>query len=163
MKSKMGAALLSVGAAAMMIGAPTVAVAAPPPPPIDFGSLFEGGPQGPQGPQNPGRPDARNGVASMSVSVTKRFGKQLGPDLYDTSFTPWVKWSARNRANAEVKGKNCQVEITFPGTTKPTYQSAACQGQVGVGDRFWKKPGRYSIVVVDRVSGARASQSFRIE
>ncbi|MFT4199963.1 MAG: hypothetical protein QM634_04450 [Gordonia sp. (in: high G+C Gram-positive bacteria)] len=95
--------------------------------------------------------------------MTKRFGEQHGPDLYNTGFTPWVKWSARDRSNAEVKGQNCQIEIQFPGTTKATYKSAACQGEVGVGDRIYRKPGAYTISVVDRVSGASGSKSFRIE
>lgn len=155
------AALVSAAAATTLAVAPALAAPAPP---IDFGSLNDYAPQGPQAPQgNPGKPNARNGVASITLEVTKRFGNKLGPDLYNTGFTPWVKWSARSRSNTEVKGSDCQIEIAFPGTTKSTYKTANCQGQLGVGDKVWKKPGRYSITVVDRVSGSRASKAFTIQ
>lgn len=117
----------------------------------------------PSAPNQPGNSVGSNGVASMTMSVSKRFGTQFGPQLYNTKFVPWVKWSARDRSNAEVKGKNCQIEIQFPNTSQATYKSAGCQGEVGFSKGYHTTPGRYSIVVVDRVSGKSASQAFTIE
>lgn len=155
---KLGAALLSAAAASIVLAAP-VAAAPQPAPPIDFGSLT--GPQSPQ--DNPGAPNSRNGVNSIQLTVGKWFGSQHGPNLYDTKFAPNVKWSARDRANAEVKGSDCQIEISFPGTSYATKKTANCQGSIGFNSNRYKTPGSYRINIVDRVSGASASQAFRIE
>lgn len=158
-KNKLGIAVLSLAAAASVTAAPAFAAPDAALPPIDFGSLSA--PDAPGG--NNGRLNSANGVYSVAVTVSKRFGRELGPNLYNTSFAPWVEWSARDRSNAEVKGKNCQIEVAFPNTTQATYKSAACQNEVGFGGSYYKKPGVYSIVVTDRVSGATKTQTFTIE
>lgn len=96
------------------------------------------------------------------VTVTEYNGRKLGPNLYNTSFSPRVQWSARDRSNAEVKGENRQIEVAFPNTSRATYKSAACKDAVPFRVSYGK-PGVYSIIVTDRVSGARATQTFTIE
>lgn len=166
MKRKIVAGLVAAGASLTIAAGPAAAAPAPsipsiPPQLLDtlFGSLSGNAPTPPSKP-------SPNGVASISVQVKSWFGGyDLGPSLYKTGMRPHVIWSARDRSNAEVKGKNCQTEIQFPGTDFPTYKTAQCQGSVGFnGDTTrYRTPGKYSIVVVDRVSGASKSVSFTIE
>ncbi|GAB91155.1 hypothetical protein [Gordonia rhizosphera] len=120
-------------------------------------------PETPSKPSTPTMPGASNGVATLSLTVSVWTGRKLGPDLYATGFEPRVKWSARDRANAEVKGDDCQIEVQFPGTSAPTYKSAECQGWRNFSSPRYKEAGRYSIVVIDRVSGAKSTSSFTIE
>ncbi|QKT07810.1 hypothetical protein HUN08_11890 [Gordonia sp. X0973] len=159
MNSKLGAALLAATAATAVVAAP----AAADPAPIDFGSLFQHGPQGGgPAPQQPGNPTSRNGVSSITLTVGNWFGKKQGPDYYSKGFAPSVGWSARDRSNAIVKGSGCQIEIAFPGTSYPTKKTANCQGSIGFNSNYYRNAGTYRITVVDRVSGASASKSFRI-
>ncbi|MGP3709057.1 hypothetical protein [Gordonia paraffinivorans] len=89
-------AALSALAASSVVAAPAVAATPTPVPPIDFGSLA--------GPNSPGTDKGRigspNGVSSIVVTVTDYNGRKLGPNLYNTSFSPRVQWSARDRSNA---------------------------------------------------------------
>ncbi len=160
MKRKIIAGVLAAGAAVTVAAGPASAAPAPDPLSQIIGTLLAGSSDA-----NPGAPvkPSPNGVASVSVKVYSWFGRDLGPALYDTGFAPGVTWSARDRSNAEVKGKNCQIEVQFPGTSYPTYKSASCQGDVGFNSNRYRTPGHYSIVVVDRVSGASKSSSFTIE
>ncbi|HAJ52982.1 MAG TPA: hypothetical protein DCM55_11760 [Corynebacterium variabile] len=103
-----------------------------------------------------------NRVAKMTMELNAWQGRTLGPQIYGKGFFPWIKWSARDTSNSEVKGNNCQIEISFPGTNHATYKTASCQGGLGVRDEY-KTPGNYTIKVLDRVSGKSASQSFRVE
>ncbi len=107
---------------------------------------------------------ARNGVAAIKMKINAYYGQNYGPNVYSTGFSPGVAWSARDRSGAEVQGMNCQIQIYFPGTTKPTYKSALCQGGVGVTDNgLYSNPGHYRIIVVDKISGKRAWRWFTIE
>ncbi|MCM3895181.1 MULTISPECIES: hypothetical protein [Gordonia] len=160
MKRKIIAGVLAAGAAATVAAGPVSAAPAPDPLSELIGTLLAGSSD-----PNPGAPvkPSPNGVASMSVKVYSWFGRDLGPALYDTGFAPGVVWSARDRSNAEVKGKNCQIEVQYPGTGYATYKTAECQGDVGSNTKLYRTPGHYSIVVVDRVSGASKTSSFTIE
>ena len=99
----------------------------------------------------------------MSMTLNNYYGKKYGPDRYSTGFAPGIAYSARDRANAEVKGDNCRVEVIFVGTSNPTYKSANCQGSIGFSSKIYRTPGSYTIQIVDRVSGASTSKSFVIE
>ncbi|MGB3696663.1 MAG: hypothetical protein WBA05_04465 [Gordonia sp. (in: high G+C Gram-positive bacteria)] len=155
--------VLSAPAAAQVITVPGIGPINVPD--IDFGSLDgllgPGGNGGGNG--NGGAVNSPNGVRSMAISVSNWSGKKYGPDLYSTGFAPSVKWSARDASGAEVKGSNCQIEISFPGTGFATYKNANCQGSVGLNSRVYKTAGKYQIRTVDRVSGASATKSFTIE
>lgn len=157
-------AMISTAAAATLAAAPAAAAPAIPSVITDLlntgSAILRSAPQTPQAPQSPG--NLRNGVARMNLTVTNYYGRKYGPDLYATGFAPGVTWSARDRGNGEVKGQNCQVEVSFPGTSFATYRSAACQGDVGFTSFFYRTPGTYTIAVVDRVSGASSSKTFRI-
>ena len=169
---KFVAGLLAAGAALAITAGPAAAAPAPqipaiPPQLLDtlFGSLsgqVPGPPPAPGKPQTtPGRPSP-NGVASIAVTVSNYNGKKLGPGLYSNYFSPRVTWSSRDRANAEVRGNDCQIEVQFPGTSIPTYKTADCTDYENFSTRY-STPGRYSIVVVDRVSGASSTSPFTIE
>lgn len=159
MKRKIIAGLLAAGAVATVTAAPAAAE------PSLLDTLFGSSGLSQPGPSQPNKPvpSSPNGVATISVKIYSRFGNDLGPALYDTRFAPGVVWSARDRSNAEVKGRNCQIEVQFPGTEHATHKSASCVGDVGFNDKRYRTPGRYSIVVVDRVSGASSTSSFTIE
>lgn len=107
MKKKLTMAALSALAASSVVAAPAVAATPTPVPPIDFGSLA--GPNSPRHRQGTDRQPERGIVHRGHGDRIQR--PQARPDLYNTSFSPRVQWSARDRSNAEVKGENCQIEV----------------------------------------------------
>ena len=154
-------AMISTAAAVSLAAAP--ASAAPALPSVITDLLNTGSAilrSAPPAPQTPGV--GPSGVKSVSTDVSNYYGRKYGPDLYATGFAPEVTWSARDRGNGEVKGQNCQMEVSFSATGFATYRTAACQGNVGFSSNIYRTPGIYSITVTDRVSGASATRSFTI-
>lgn len=159
MKRIVSGALAGVAATALF-AAPAVAHADPLTDLLNAlaaGSSSAPGPQGQSG--NPGA----NGVASMVTKVGAYQGRSVGPNQFDLKyFRPGVTWSARDRSNAEVKGNNCQIEISFPGTSNSTYKTAQCSGWVGFNSKKYPGTGTYSILVKDVVSGASSKSTFTL-
>lgn len=127
---------------------------------------------GPAAPQQGPRGSAPNGVTSISV-ITERYshggfggaGSKLGPDLYalkDGKFTPGIEYNAKTGTGGKNGADNCQIEIQLKGPqTSSVLKTAQCSGYRGTGTVT--ATGRYTAVVIDRVSGRTGTSSFTIE
>lgn len=164
MKSKRVRATVAAAGAAVALSASSIAVAPASAGLLDtlFGSLGGNTQPSPQGPNKPAPNTSSNGVRTIVVTTSNYHSRKLGPNLYSTGSIGY-SYSARDASNAEVKGSNCQMEVTFSGPDTPaTSKSANCQGSVGNVGRF-RTAGKYTLTVTDRVSGAVGSASFTVE
>ncbi|MCR5977869.1 hypothetical protein GDN83_09000 [Gordonia jinghuaiqii] len=163
MRRSPGLAVVTVAAAATIAAATMTAapaVAAPGTSPIDFGSLSLPLPGAPGGNLGTGHP---LGVVAISTRVTNSLGRELAPNRYSRPFAPTVTWSTHTRSAAPVRGNNCQIEVTFTGTTHPTHKSTACQGSVEIPSSYYTQPGFYTITAAERIAFVKNPKSFSIE
>ncbi|MCK8613384.1 hypothetical protein [Gordonia sp. C13] len=150
MRRTLGIAALIAAAAATMITTPASAAPGLSWHGVDSGSLSA--------------PGLGVVLPSISMSVENSLGSALGPNRYSRPFAPRVKWSARV-FGGQGRDIPCRVDITFLGTSLPTYHATVCEGSATFTDPFYNKPGTFTITAYENMSGmgARDSRTFVIQ
>lgn len=145
----LGIAALAV-AAATMIATPASAAPGLPLPGLDSGSLSA--------------PRLGAPLAHISMTVENSLGSALGPNRYGRPFAPRVKWSAGVFGD-QGRATPCQIDITFRGTSIPTYHTTACEGSATFTSPFYSKPGTFTITAYENMSGrgGRDSRTFVLQ